>query len=254
MRKIEKELFYFVGLLVAVRLGNAASFSQKTVTDLMLSDTDDKLGLVKYYKELELDKFCMLPVLDDESFKTFEKKDFVPCLCTVIYRMNKEFASRNINTLNVELVKRKIKDFKLNNTTYEVWKNVAKMSPSLKLLMDPLVNMTQWNAICYNYVSKDIGPFCKFLNVEVSLLYNFIQTPNECKYYTIHIIIQFAYFIFNNCLAIKENSVKTPEKYIKQEISNVKPNEKKILENLPETNVIGPVNANEEPDVSLILY
>jgi len=221
MRTIEKQVFYFAGLLVTVQLVNGSALPTKTVTELMVSDAEDKLGLVKYFKELEVDKFCKSQVLDDENFKTYEGKNSVPCLCTVIYRMNKELTSCNINTADVESAKNKTNDFKLNDVTYKIWKNVSKTSPSLKLLMDPLANVAQWNAICYDHINKDVQPYCKFLNVEVLLLYNFIQTSSE---------------------PIKENSVKTPGKVVKQEISNVISKDKKKLENLPETNVIGSVN------------
>jgi len=196
MRTIKKPPFYFAGLLIVVQLGNGLMLPQQTVSELMVSDSNDKLGLVKYFKQLELDKFCTSPVLDDDSFKTYEVKDVVvPCLCTVIYRIVKELASYNVKIADVELAKNETDNSKFNDVMYKVWKNVSNTSPSLKLLMDPLVDVTQWKNVCYNHVNKVVGPFCKFLNVEVLLLHNVTQTPGECKY-KIYIIIMLLYHLF----------------------------------------------------------
>lgn len=203
MHTIKKQPFYFAGLLIVVQLGNSLVLPQQTVSELIVSDSNDKLGLVKYFKQLELDKFCTSPVLDDDSFKKYEIKNIVPCLCTVIYRIVKELASYNVKITDVELAKNETDNSKFNDVTYKVWKSVSNTSPSLKLLMDSLVDVTQWEKVCYSIVNKIVGPFCKFLNVEVVLLHIVIQTPGE---------------------SIKVNIVKKPE--------NV----------LPKTNVVGSLN------------
>lgn len=172
----------FVGLFVVVHFGNARFVPEKTVTELMLSNVTDKIGLINYFNELGLSKHCKSPLLNVSNFKMFENEDVVPCLCTVIYNMSKELDDKVINVLDVELAKNKTNNYKYKNpNVYNIWKEVTDISPSLKLLMDPLNNITKWNSICYN-IKDVLYPYCKLLNVEVLLLYNTMQKPKECKY------------------------------------------------------------------------
>lgn len=176
-----------VGLLAIIQFGSAGTVPDKTVTQLMVSNLPDKSGLVDYFNELDLPKHCKLPLLDKNNFKKFENEDVVPCLCTVIYNMFLELKSKVVNVLDVEEAKNKTNNYKYNDPiVYNIWKEVTNISPSLKLLMDPLVDITKWNTICYN-INEVLYPYCKFLNVEVLLLYNTMQKPKECEYINIYI-------------------------------------------------------------------
>lgn len=191
MHLINKQLVIFTGLLVFVPLNNASPLPETTIGELMTSiNSSDKLGLVNYFKELKLDKNCNSGILDVKSFQTNEKNFKVPCLCTVIYNTTKILETYSLSESEVEAAKTATNNYKYGDASvYENWKNATSVSPSLKLLMDPLVNVTQWNLYCHN-IDNNLIPFCKFLNVEILLLKNYIQTSNPCKY-TIYI----SYFI-----------------------------------------------------------
>lgn len=185
MYTIVRQLFFFSGLLTVVQLGNAGPVTpESTVGELIVSTTSDKSELVNYFKELKLDKYCNSPLLKDENFKAYETNNPTQCLCTVIYYTNKELLECHyVNPSSVESAKNKTDNNTFNDPNiYEIWKNVSKTSPSLKLLMEPLKNITLLKNICYNNVMNVINSHCKFLNVEVLLLYSSLLKPKECEY------------------------------------------------------------------------
>jgi hypothetical protein len=140
--------------------------------------SSDKSGLIQYFKELELDKYCISPILDGTMFKTFEGvNDVAPCLCTVIYYTTKEIMQSSLNSSHLALAKNQTVQFN-GPVVYEVWKNTTKKSTYLELLMNPLNNISKWNKVCLT-VEKTLSPFCKFLNVEVLMLNMDLQKPNE---------------------------------------------------------------------------
>lgn len=171
----------FTGLFVfTMRLSRALPVELSVAQ--LLSETQDKLGLVKYFNDQHLDKICDHSVLDDTGFKNLEPDNPVPCLCTVIYNVTIELENSGISILDVNNTITQT----TNNTSnsllvYNVWKNVAKISPPLKLLMDPLDDLNKWQIVCSAYYSlSNLSRLCHFLNVEVLLLNN--STQKQCEY------------------------------------------------------------------------
>ncbi|CAI6362444.1 unnamed protein product [Macrosiphum euphorbiae] len=162
-------------IVVTLQIGNASTApTEKTVSQLMMSSADkfSKLGLLNYFKDLNLDQFCNFPLLDVNSFKTVENEYAFQCFCTVIYNVSNEFDYSLVNSIDMEAAKNTTNDHKFKDETmYGMWKNVTKISQSMKLLMDPLNNVTKWNKVCYN-LNNELHTYCKFLNVEVLLLHN----------------------------------------------------------------------------------
>lgn len=195
MYKIERQLFFFFGLLAVVQLGNSGPVKQKTVNEL-ISVTSDELGLVSYFKELKLDKYCNIQLLNDKHFKSFEINNTVSYLCTVIYHMNKELECYNVNQFSVEYAKQKTNNNTFNDpTTYNIWKNVSEISPSFKLIMEPLKNITQLKNFCDDSVYNVIN-FCSYLNVGVWVLRNSSRKPEECEYmYYIRYLLLMSYYV-----------------------------------------------------------
>lgn len=173
-------------LVVMLQIRNVTPApTEKTVSQLMIStnSSDKKSGLVNYFTELGLNKHCNYPVLDVNNFTTIENEYTLPCFCTVIYNISKEFDHGHINATEFEAAKNTSSGYKLkdNLTMYDMWTKVTKLSPSMKLLMGPLNNLTKWTKVCYNF-NNVLHPYCTFLNVEVLLLYNSVlQKPNECE-------------------------------------------------------------------------
>lgn len=181
MRKIVRLLLLFSGLLVAAKLGNATPVPQDYTISYLMSNLSDESGLVNYFKELELDKYCSFPLLKGpDGFNKFFANDMTRCLCTVIYNTTVLLNPSTLNASDVQAAQNKSISFKYDDlNVYDAWVNVSKESASLKLLMNRLNNITKWNNACHNidYVEK---PYCKFLNVEVLLLQNTMQKSKEC--------------------------------------------------------------------------
>jgi len=117
--------------------------------------------------------------------------------------------------------------------------------------MKPL-DVSKLKAICHNLIKDDVKLFCKFLNVEVLLLYNLSQTSKKCKY-TIHVIVilQLPCITSNYRLFVKVNIDKIPEKIKQPNISNGVLEEKEKPE-APHEN-IGIESPNKELDVSILV-
>lgn len=164
-------------IVVTLQIGNVSTTpptEPPTVSQLMMSSADkfSKFGLLNYFKDLNLDKFCNHPLLDVNSFKTVENEYAFQCFCTVIYNVSNEFEYSLINSIDLEAAKNTTNDHKFKDETmYGIWKNVTKISQSMKLLMDPLNNVNKWNKVCYN-LENELHTYCKFLNVEVLLLHS----------------------------------------------------------------------------------
>lgn len=167
------------GLFVAVQPRTIETLPEKTVSQL-INDSPDNFGLINYFNELNLTEHCKSPIIVVNKFKISEHVDIVPCLCTVIYNMTKELEHIVFETSDVNVAKNKTNNYKSKNEMmYNMWKDVSKISPSLKFLMDPL-NTNKWNILCHN-IDEVIYPYCKFLNVEILLLHNTKQILKECE-------------------------------------------------------------------------
>jgi hypothetical protein len=194
MYTIDRLLVILVGMLFAVlnvKSGTVPVSNAKkmTVSDLMIV-SNNSLGFVDYFKKLELDQRCNMPILSIYEYKKFENdNNITPCLCTIIYNMTQE-----LNTIleNVsETAKINISSYQSNNLAlYEVWKNVSIKSSSLKLFMEPLKDEEKWRNICHSIENdNEVTRYCKFLNFEIMLWHNILSKPKERKYtYLITII------------------------------------------------------------------
>lgn len=179
MYTIECPLIFTSLLVLLMQFSNA--FPVEMSVNKLMSNTQDKLDLVKYFNELKLNELCEYSILDDNKFKKLEPINPVPCLCTVIYNTTKELESSNISIFDVNTAKSKSK---INDdlTAYNTWKNVTILSHSLKLLMDPLDNLTKWQMICHSgYSIFNRSVLCQFLNLEVILL-NYSK-QKQCEYF-----------------------------------------------------------------------
>lgn len=181
MCSVEFQLI-FTGLLVFTMRHSRASPVELSVTQL-LSETQDKLGLVKYFNDQHLNKLCDHSILDDSSFKNLEPNNPVPCLCTVIYNVTIELENSSISVSDVNnTITLNTNNTSNNLLVYNVWKSVAKISPPLKLLMDPLDDLNKWQIVCSaDYSLSNLSRLCHFLNVEVILLNNSTQKQREYK-------------------------------------------------------------------------
>ncbi|CAH1726321.1 unnamed protein product [Aphis gossypii] len=144
----------------------------KTIGQLMMSS--NKVGLVNYFEELKLDKFCNFPLLDVKNFTMVENEFIFPCFCTVMFNVSNEFEYGHINSSDLEAAKFVTDNHKVNDEImFNMWTNITKNSQSMKLLMDPLNSISKWNKVCYN-LNNELHTYCKFLNVEVLLFYNVV--------------------------------------------------------------------------------
>lgn len=179
-------LVILAGLFFAVLNANSGPVSEpdakkRTVSELMIVN-NNSFGLVDYFKKLELNQRCNMPILSINEFKKLEHdNNIIPCLCTVIYNMTQE-----LNTIleNVsESAKINISSYQSNDLAlYEIWKNVSIKSSSLKLIMEPLKDEEKWKNICHSIENdNEVTRYCKFLNFEVMLWHNVFPTPKERK-------------------------------------------------------------------------
>ncbi|XP_025415998.1 uncharacterized protein LOC112687485 isoform X2 [Sipha flava] len=186
MYTIDRLLVILAGMLFAVlnvKSGTVPVSNAKkmTVSDLMIV-SNNSLGFVDYFKKLELDQRCNMPILSIYEYKKFENdNNITPCLCTIIYNMTQE-----LNTIleNVsETAKINISSYQSNNLAlYEVWKNVSIKSSSLKLFMEPLKDEEKWRNICHSIENdNEVTRYCKFLNFEIMLWHNILPKPKEPK-------------------------------------------------------------------------
>jgi len=172
-------------IVVTLQIKNVSMApTEKTVSQLMMSSADkfSKLGLLNYFEDLNLNKYCNFPLLDVNSFKAVENEFVFQCFCTVIYNVSNELDYNLVNSIDLEIAKNTTNDHKFKDETiYGMWKNVTKISQSMKLLMDPLDNVIRWNKVCYN-LKNELHSYCKFLNVEVLLLQNSrLEESKTCK-------------------------------------------------------------------------
>lgn len=181
MHTVECQLIFAGLLILLMQLSNALPLGS-SINEL-ISNSSDKLGLVKYFNELKLDMYCNNSLLDNDDFKKLEPIDPSQCLCTVIYNMTKELESSNISISDVKAAKLQTKiNYESDEKTFQIWKNVTKLSPSLKLLMEPLNDIKAWKFVCHkDYSMENLGLLCQFLNVEIMLLYN--STHKLCEYF-----------------------------------------------------------------------
>ncbi|XP_060833537.1 uncharacterized protein LOC132917038 [Rhopalosiphum padi] len=158
-------------IVVTLQIWNVSTApTEKTISQLMMSS--GKVGLVNYFKDLNLDNFCNFPLLDVKNFTRVENEYTFPCFCTVIYNISNEFEYGLINATDLEAAKLITNNHKFNDESmYNMWTNMTKNSESMKLLMDPLNSIDKWNKVCYN-LKNELHTYCKFLNVEVLLIIN----------------------------------------------------------------------------------
>ncbi|XP_015367985.1 PREDICTED: putative DNA helicase INO80 [Diuraphis noxia] len=175
MIKVERRLILAGLIVVLLQLENVSTApKENTVSQLMMSSADKstKFGLLNYFKDLGLDNLCNFPLLDVNNFKTVETEYAFKCFCTVIYNISNEIKYSLVNDIDLEIAKNITNKHKFKDETmYGLWKNVTEFSQPMKLLMDPLDNITKWNKVCYN-LNNELHTYCKFLNVEVLLLKN----------------------------------------------------------------------------------
>lgn len=176
MRNIVKILLLFSGLLVAANLRNASPVPLENTISQLISNLTDESGLVNYFKELGLAKFCNFLLLKrPEEFNTFFDNDITQCLCTVIYNTTILLEPSTLNSSDVQAAQNKTSSYKYDDMkVYESWENVSKVSPSLKLLMNRLNTINKWKNACHSVDEVEI-PYCKFLNLEILLLHNTMQ-------------------------------------------------------------------------------
>lgn len=185
MIKVERQLILAGLIVVILQLENVSTApTEQTVSQLMMSSAEKstKLGLLNYFKDLGLNNFCNFPLLDVNNFKTVETEYAFKCFCTVIYNISNEFKDIPINAIDLEIAKNMTNEHKFKDETmYGMWKNATEISQPMKLLMDPLDNITKWNKVCYN-LKNELHTYCKFLNVEVLLLDNkYLEKSKSCK-------------------------------------------------------------------------
>ncbi|XP_050435712.1 uncharacterized protein LOC126842676 isoform X2 [Adelges cooleyi] len=172
-----KIIFSLTGLLATLYLGHGLPIDEGSVSKLMTSSPVDDLGLVKYFKQLDLYDTCDIKILDVNKTKHFEINNPELCMCTIIYNMTKELSNSNVSVSDVELAKTQTANFDAM-ALYDIWTKATVSSPSLTLFMEPLNSFKRWHAICYN-VEDEIKPLCKMLNVEVLSMKNVLPKSNQ---------------------------------------------------------------------------
>jgi len=203
MIKVEIRLILAGLIVVILQIENMSTAPlEKTVSQLMMSSADKstKLGLLNYFKDLELDNLCNFPLLDVNNFNNVEKEYAFKCFCTVIYNISNEFEHSLVKAIDLEVAINMTNEHKFKDETmYGLWKNVTEFSQPMKLLMDPLNNITKWNKVCYN-LDNELHAYCKFLNVEVLLLHNNrMEKYKSCKSFYTQIHMSMQNSVFNIC-------------------------------------------------------
>lgn len=187
MHSIGEHLLVLVAVGVLARPDDANPVPDNSVGHLMTSTPSfAKFGLIEYFVDLKLVDQCTTPVMNESRLKAVELINYPAAVCSVIYNVTAELTSADywpVNASDVEDAKANTENYKITNVTiYETWKNVSEISPTLKLLMSPLNNIAKWKVFCLN-LNHVMFPYCKFLNVEILLLYKYVLKHKQSKYF-----------------------------------------------------------------------